>query len=257
MSEALADRDVAHPAEDLGAEDSAYVLKSRPEIVHVLRDLIRTRALATVHMSGAQGTLVTPLLAIDDAAGEVVFDGSGNEALNRSVVRAESLLFVSAQDKVKIRFSTSAARVVTWRGCGAFAVPIPAELLRLQRREFYRVLAPVSRAVQCAIPVGVDDKYKYVETRVYDIGLGGVAIIAQPGQIPADAGTTYANCRITLPDAGNVVVTLEVRSSVEMKLLNGKSAVRIGCQFVRLSPASSSLIQRYTMRMERDRKRRE
>lgn len=257
MSEAIVDRDTADPAEDAGADASSYVLKSRAEIVHVLRDLIRTRALATLHMSGIEGSLVTPLLAIDDAAGELIFDGSGNEALNRSVVRAESLLFVSAQDKVKIRFSTPPARVVQWQTEAAFATPIPAQLLRLQRREFYRVLAPASRTVQCIVPVEVGGRYRYLETRVYDIGLGGVAIIAQPGQLPAQAGTRYENCRIVLPDAGNVVVTLEVRSTFEMKLLNGKSAIRIGCQFVRLSPATSSLIQRYTMRMERDRKRRE
>lgn len=258
MSEAIAEHAAAHSADNAESDDSAYILRSRAEIVHVLRDLVRTRALTTVHLSGgAQGTLVTPLLAVDDAAGAIIFDGSGNQALNQSVLAAASLRFVSAQDKVKIRFSTAPARTVAWRGDRAFAAPIPAELLRLQRREFYRVLAPVSRAVQCVVPVGTDDQYRYVETRVYDIGLGGVAIIAQPGQIPVATGTRYDNCRIVFPEAGNVTVTLEVRSTIEMKMLNGKAALRIGCQFVRPSAAISSLIQRYTMRMERDRKRRE
>lgn len=257
MSEAIADRAMDNPADDAGADDSAYVLKSRAEIVHVLRDLIRTRTLTTVHMSGVQGTLVTALLAVDDAAGEIIFDCSGNQALNRDVQRATELLFVSAQDKVKIRFSTTPARRAAWRGDEAFAVPIPAELLRLQRREFYRVLAPVSRSVQCIVPVTVNDKCRYVDARVYDIGLGGVALVAQPGEIPVEIGTCYENCRIALPDAGNIVVTLEIRSTLEMKLMNGKPALRIGCQFVRPSAATSSLIQRYTMRMERERKRRE
>lgn len=258
MSEAIADRVEPIAASDDGGEnDSAYVLKSRAEIVHVLRDLIRVRALNTVHVGGAQGTLVTPLLAVDDATGEFLFDGSGNEALNRSVLKAETLKFVSAQDKIKIRFSTTAARAVRWQGDEVFAAPIPAELLRLQRREFYRVLAPVSRSVQCIVPVGADDKVRYAETRVYDIGLGGVALIAQPDQIPTQTGARYENCRIVLPDTGNVVVTLEVRSTLEMKLPNGKAALRIGCRFLQPSAATSSLIQRYTMRMERDRKRRE
>ena len=256
MSEAIADHAFAISADDAGADDSAYVLKSRAEIIHVLRDLIRTRALTTAHLSG-QGSLVTQLLAIDDSAAELVFDGSGNAALNQSILRAAKLLFVSAQDKVKIRFSTGAARAVVWRSDEVFAVPIPDELLRLQRREFYRVLAPVSRGVQCVVPVGIDGKIKYVETRVYDVGLGGVALIAQPGQLSAQPGTQYENCRIALADAGNVTVTLEVRSSLEMKLANGKAALRIGCQFVRPSASTSSLIQRFTMRMERDRLRRE
>jgi c-di-GMP-binding flagellar brake protein YcgR len=257
VSEAIADRAMQNPADDADADDSAYVLKSRAEIVHVLRDLVRTRALTTVHMGGVQGTLVTAVLGIDDETGEIIFDCSGNETLNRDVQRATKLLFVSAQDKVKIRFSTTAARLAAWQTEQAFAVPIPAELLRLQRREFYRVLAPLARSVQCIVPVAADDRCRNVETRVYDIGLGGVALIAQPGEIPVEIGTCYENCRIALPDAGSIVVTLEVRSTLEMKLANGKPALRIGCQFVRPSAATSSLIQRYTMRLERDRKRRE
>ena len=257
MSETIADRAVSPVTDDPTDDDAAYVLRSRVEVVHVLRDLIRSRGLTTAHMSGVDGTLVTQLLAIDDASGEIVFDASGNEALNASVLKAARLKFISAQDKVKIRFSTAAAHAIAWQGGKAFAAPIPAELLRLQRREFFRVLAPVSRAVQCFVPIGVDDKVKYVETRVYDIGLGGVAIIAPPDQIRAEPGTLHENCRLALPDAGNVVVTLEVRSALEMKLLNGKAALRIGCQFVRPRAATSSVIQRYAMRLERDRKRRE
>ena len=68
MSEAIADRLApAAAGDDVGESDSAYVLKARAEIVHVLRDLIRTRAFNTVHMGGAQGTLVTTLLAKDTA----------------------------------------------------------------------------------------------------------------------------------------------------------------------------------------------
>ena len=119
------------------------------------------------------------------------------------------------------------------------------------------MLAPVSRPVQCTVPVTVGEKCRSVEARVYDIGLGGVALLVQPGEIPVEIGTCHENCRIALPDAGNIVVTLEIRSVLETKLMNGKAALRIGCQFVRPSAATSSLIQRYTMRIERDRKRRE
>lgn len=253
MSEAIAE-----PALDgAGADESACIVRSRPEIVHILRALVRSRALATVHVTGTRGTLVTPLIAVEDADGEIIVDCSADPALNRSILDAASLLFVSSQDKVRIRFSSAPARLVDRDDGDALAVPIPAELLRLQRREFYRVQTPVARAVLCTLPVGSGSGLRFVQTRVYDIGLGGVAVIAPPGTIPAEPGTRYENCRIALPDAGNVVVGLEVRSRFDMQLANGKAAVRIGCRFVRPSPATSSLIQRYTMRMERERKRRE
>jgi hypothetical protein len=41
-----------------------------------------------------------------------------------------------------------------------------------------------------------------------------------------------------------------------MTLLNGKQMMRVGCQFVRPSMSALALIQRYMMRLERDKKSR-
>ena len=238
-------------------EEEKYLLRTAREIGLVLQSLIDKRALISAYISPRNHTFPTALISVLPDEGSLLIDGSANDAINRGVTHAHHLTCVSQLDRIHVQFRLTGLSPILFEGQVAFRADIPDRVLKLQRREFYRVLAPVSRTVQCIVPVEAGSKYSCVETRVYDIGLGGVAIIAQPGQIPALAGTRHENCRIVLPDAGNVVVTLEVRSTFEMKLLNGKSAIRIGCQFVRLSPASSSLIQRYTMRMERDRKRRE
>ncbi len=257
MSEAIADfiAPAVEPAAD--ADESGYILNSRIEILHVLRDLVRMHALATVHLDGDRDTLLTPLLAVDAAAGEITFDCSENQALNRNVLQAGKLLFLSSQYKVKIRFSTAPARMVERDGREAFAVPVPETMLRLQRREFYRVLAPVAGPVKCILLVGSADSYRYVEARLHDIGQGGVSIIVQPGELLTKFGTRYANCRIVLPEVGNVVATLDVRQSVAMTLLNGKSVVRVGLQFLRPSTTALSLVQRYMMALERDRRAKE
>jgi c-di-GMP-binding flagellar brake protein YcgR len=240
-----------------GDDESRYILTSRIEIVHVLRDLVRTRALANVQMGGGQETLLSPLLAVDTAAGEVIFDRCGSDALNQSVLRARNLLFVSAQDKIKIRFFTPPARVLVRDGGEAFAAPLPTELLRLQRREAYRLQVPVVRPVLCIFALDADKGQRYVETRIHDIGQEGVAVIAQPDEICVDVGTCYANCRIVLPEAGNVVVTMEIRHSRDITLANGKKLLRIGCQFVRPSMAALNLVHRYMMKIERERRARE
>jgi c-di-GMP-binding flagellar brake protein YcgR len=238
------------------ADETQFILDSPYEIAHVLRDLVRSRALATVHSSKGRETLLTPLLAVDVGAGEIIFDLSASESINRTVLEARKLLFVSAQDKVKIRFTTSPARTVTHEGRVAFAVPIPREMLRLQRREYYRLLVPVANPVKCVIPVDDAGSYHYVETRLHDISHGGVALIAQQGSIDLSVGGCYSNCRIALPDTGNVVVTLEVRFRKETTLLNGKSVVRAGCQFVRPSRPALAIVQRYMMNLERARRTR-
>lgn len=253
MSNAIADPIAPCTVQEADADETRYILGSRIEITYVLRDLVRTPALASVHFSGGRDLLLTPLLAVDTTNSEIVFDSSSAEEINRGVLQASKLLFTSSQDKVKIRFSTPSARRVTMDGRDAFAAPIPEAMLRLQRRDYYRARAPLARPVKCIFALDAQDGRREVETRLHDISEGGVAVTTQPGALAAHIGARYSSCRIALPDAGNLVVTLEVRSILDMPLLNGKSAQRLGCQFVGLSVAASSLIQRYMMKLERER----
>ena len=237
-------------------EDSPYLLRSRVDVAAVLRDVVRTRGLATVHYGSGQDALLTSLLRVDPLAGEMVFDCSGSERINRNLLRAAKLLFVSSHDKVKIRFTTGPAQLVDHEGAKAFCVRMPESLLRLQRREHYRVLAPVARPVQCLIPIENGSGARSIQTRLHDISLGGIAVIAQPGELPLTIGATYQHCRILLPAGGPVSITLQTANFSEMHLLNGKSALRVGCRFVRPSMPTLSLIQRYIMRLESESKAR-
>jgi outer membrane receptor for Fe3+-dicitrate len=75
--------------------------------------------------------------------------------------------------------------------------------------------------------------------------------------LPAEIRARYPNCRITLPDVGNVMVTLETVYTTEMTLLNAKTVMRVGYRFVRPSMAALSLVQRYMMKLERDKRSRD
>ena len=257
MSEAIADRVAPIDAPNAETDESSFTLHSRLEIAHILQGLVRTRALTSVHFGDSRETLLTALLAVDSTTGEITFDCSASEPLNHKLLKAGTLQFQSSQDKVKIRFSTPSARIVQTDGHSAFAVPFPQSMLRLQRREFYRALTQVTRATKCVIPVANEGRNGYVETRLHDIGLGGIALLSQPGEIATDKGVVYPNCRIVLPEVGNVVATLEVCNKLDMTLLNGKSMLRVGCKFVNPSMAALSLVQRYMMALERERRAKE
>lgn len=239
-------------AAPLTEDESPYVLHARMDIVAVLRDVARTRTLVTVHFGSSQEALLTPLLGVDTETRTLVFDCSGSEAMNQSVLKARTLLYYGLHDKVRIRFKTDPARVIQWQNRSAFAAPLPDSMLRLQRRELYRVQAPVTRPIRCVIPVEEQGRMRHVETRLHDISQGGVALIANPGEIDAEPGMGFPNCRIVLPDAGNAVVMLEIVHLREQKLLNDKTVLRIGCNFVRPSMAALALIQKQMMKLQRE-----
>lgn len=248
--------DAPEPIADVTAppapDESPYLLHARMDIIAVLRDVARARTLVTVNFGAGQEALLTPLLGVDNATGELLFDCSGSEAMNNSVRQARKLLFYGLHDKVRIRFNTGPARQIKWEGRDSFAVKIPESLLRLQRRELYRVPAPVTRPVRCVIPVEENERTRHVETRLHDISQGGVALIARVGDYAFEPGMKFPNCRIVLPDAGNAVVMLEIVHVKEEKLLNDKSVLKIGCKYVRPSMAALALVQKQMMRLERE-----
>jgi len=50
-----------------------------------------------------------------------------------------------------------------------------------------------------------------------------------------------------------VEATLRIQNTFEVTLKNGHKSLRSGCQFVDLRPAMQSLIQRYILKLERER----
>jgi len=249
-------RRAGQEASGLPDENAAFLLHSRIDIIAVLRDIARSRTLVHVHLGSGYDSMLTPLLGVDTAAGEILIDASGSPKLNRNLLQAQRLLFYTSLDKVQIRFTTAAARRVEHEGREAFSVRLPETMLRLQRRECYRVIAPVTRPIQCFVPLEQPHGVRYVETRVHDISQGGVALIVRRDDLPAEAGKRYPNCRLVLPDSGAAVVTLETVFACDVELLNEQTLGRVGCKYVRPSMPALSLIQRHMMKLEREQTRR-
>jgi c-di-GMP-binding flagellar brake protein YcgR len=81
--------------------------------------------------------------------------------------------------------------------------------------------------------------------------------MAPPEGIEFETDHLFDNCRIDLPDVGTITATLRVRSVFEFTLRSGVRSKRAGCQFIDLPGPMMTLIQRYIIRVERERKARE
>ena len=126
-------------------------------------------------------------------------------------------------------------------------------MIRLQRREFYRMSTPVSNPVKVTIPVPYELGGGNAVLPLSDISCGGVCIFDNKFTLGNTIGKNYPNCRIELPEIGIVTTTLQVRNSIDMTLLNNKANRRLGCQFLDMPRASAAAVQRYITRLERER----
>jgi c-di-GMP-binding flagellar brake protein YcgR len=246
----------AHHSVDLLPEEAfgQYLLHSPSEILFILRALQGSKALVTLHFDDGRGLLPSAILGADES--KLILDTGREDELNRRALAAGSVICAAVQDRIRIQFTLHGLREAIDGGRPAFAAPLPDTLLRLQRREYYRLTTPLAQPIKCQIPISAGEHH-YAEAVVIDISGGGLALMAPPEGVSFGAGMAFPNCRVDLPGVGTVVTTLRVCSVFDMSLRNGGVTKRAGCQFDDLPGPMLTLIQRYIIRVERERKARE
>jgi len=236
-------------------DESRYEVQSRMEMLDILRQLHGNHALITAYYNANNDFLLTTILAVDAEAGCLLLDTDRNPALNKRLLEAsgQSIIYTASQNRIKIKFGSNRIALVTHQGREAFSIPLPVSMLRLQRREYYRVATPVLKPIKCTIPLLSDDGSAPPQTAemiVLDLSGGGIALIDQHHSLDLNPGALFENCRIVLPGVGDINAALRVRNSFEVRLRNGVTCTRCGCEFVNLSGTVQGMIQRYITRLE-------
>lgn len=237
-------------------EYSRYMLRTPAEVSMVLRNLNDRVSQITVFFNEGQDMLLTTVAAV--ANDHLVLDFGPDEEMNRKALTAEKHFCVTMLDKVRIQFILRGFQKIEHEGRPAFLCALPEELLRLQRREYYRLLTPIVRPLLCTVPIPLPSGDIHLhEAHVFDISGGGMGIAAPPEGVPFALDMKFPNCRVDLPEVGIVTGALRVRSLFNVTLRSGATMRRAGCEFVDLPGPMMTLIQRYIIKVERERKARE
>ena len=230
-----------------------FEVSSRREIIALLRSIGEKSQLIRMLVHGESDVCVTSILEVDADAGSVILDCSINPDQNRRILGAKRLSFETTLDKIRIMFGGDHIEPCTFEGSPAFKMALPASLIRLQRREFYRMATPVSNPVRVMIPLPAELGGGSKAFPLADISCGGIAILDNSLVLGDTIGKVYTDCRIELPEVGTVTTGLQIRNSLDLTLLNNKSNRRLGCQFVELPRSALTAVQRYITKLERDR----
>lgn len=233
--------------------DVRFTIYAAAEIAHVLKQTMQTRQLVTAYMDGSQDFALTSVLAVVPESKEVLLDRGPDQAANKRLLAAKKVMLVTSHDQVKVKFAASSVQEVQYQGYPAFRIAMPRWLVRIQRREHYRIATPISKPLICTIPLPQRGPGVQAETIVLDISCGGVALMDNHDALSFQIGEKYEACRIGLPEAGTLVISLEVRNAFDTPLKNGLTFRRCGLQFLDLKPSSENLVQRYIMHLERER----
>ena len=223
------------------------------EVTYILRSMMKANALTTLTFGNSDGFILTNIIDIDLKHREVIFDYGTSQASNRCALKADKFNVFTLLNRVEIQFVCSDIEKIKFEGKSAFRARIPESLLRLQKREHYRIDLPANKLLKCMIPLPAGD---YAEVLLQNISRGGLAVLDPNHKVDFESGAHYRGCLLDLPGIGAIKLNLQVRSVSEITRRGGAKCMRAGLQFDDDTEEKAlSMIQRYVLQLQMERKR--
>lgn len=230
-------------------EESQFSLHSKVEIQSILTTIAQRETRVALYYNDGNSFALTLVLAVDGQG--VWLDAAQNSDENRSILNSRQLVCVSSHNHAKVQFNISQLTQVIYQDNHAYYLPLPTSLVRLQRRDYFRLATASPNILKCVIrPIPNKPQITHLVT-VMDISVGGVGLICKESDIELIAGGTYRDCQIELPDTGTLVVTLQVKSVFMVRDRKGDIYRRVGCLFIKPDGKATMLLQRYVAIMQR------
>jgi c-di-GMP-binding flagellar brake protein YcgR len=227
-------------------EDIEFRIRSRKEVLSILQRIAAQAVRVAVYFDNDQSFIVTTLLQIGEAG--IWLDVGPDSEENQRLPLSGDITFVSAHQAVKVQFTAHAIEKIELDGRPVFYLALPEYLLRIQRRENFRIDIPAGELIRCVIPVIVDEVQQSVvmrDVKVLDISCGGIGLLCADNETTLVKGAVLPDCRITLPQTGNITVNLRVLGELEFADHEDALYKRAGCQFIKPGAQTDALLQRY------------
>lgn len=189
---------------------------------------------------------VTEILDIDWQTGLIWLGTPYEKSLSAGCNNASAYVIVAFPDGVKIQFAGMGILQSQYQGADALRIAIPKSIVRLQRRNYFRVMADeeLNHQVKLDIPAFPD------KPSLIDISLAGCGftLIAQAGQFVS--GQVLRDVRLTLPDGeGSLLVELVVRNI--KPTMDNPELIQLGCEMKAAQRNAERRLQRFLLATER------
>ena len=120
-------------------------LHNRREIAYQLRGMVKRGDRVSVLFQEGRQSFLTVLIDVSEADGLIYFDIGGSPETNQAYLKAAHSTFTTHIDGIRLQFSVGPGKETRFGGERVFAVPLPKSLLRLQRREVFRLALPSAK----------------------------------------------------------------------------------------------------------------
>ncbi|WP_455820073.1 flagellar brake protein [Pseudomonas cerasi] len=232
-------------------DDKEQYLKRGPlAVLAVLRDLLDSQT--PVMVSHTRGQFITRLLYSDKE--NMVFDFGSNDYDNQLAKEARDLHITAETRGAKVEFALTALSETEHEGLPAFSAELPELLWMIQRREFFRVTAPLNPVFYCHIPW--PDGSGEGRLRLQDLSLGGIGVLSD-NALPEtlQAGDSIQKLRVEMGDYGRFEVDAQLITIGKRSVVGSKSETivtpRLSFRFLSLDAGQERELQQVIFSLER------
>lgn len=235
-------------------EYEKFMIRSQMERVSLLRQLQKEAHQLSAYYSDETGHfLLTSIVHVDPKRDMLIMERSGDEKVNQRLLEANEILFDTKHNHATTQFTASDIQAARLKGEPVFLLPVPTEVLRLQRREAFR--APVPQGLEDKAVCAISDIHGERHTLdLQDISIGGIGLVDDTCTIEVERYQVVETAELYLPEQGSMHLNLEIRGVFDTTLANGRTIRRVGCAFHNLRGGTESKIQRYIHKLEVERR---
>ncbi|MBT1728693.1 flagellar brake protein YcgR [Enterobacter quasimori] len=230
---------------------SEQFLKQNPlAVLGVLRDLQKGEV--PLRMRWSNNQFISKIL--DVSSDRLIVDLGSQEHENRAAQRAESISVMAETHGAKVEFILPRLELSEYLGLPAFTSPLPDNLWFVQRREYFRISAPLHPAYFCRAKM--PDK-KEIRFRLFDLSLGGMgALMDTPKPDGLVEGMRFTQIELDMGGWGRFYFDAQLIAISERKVVDSKnetiSTPRLSFRFLNVGPGAERELQRIIFSLERE-----
>ena len=188
------------------------------------------------------------LIEIDTTIGRMHFEAPTAEQFEALSEASESAVALALIDQVKVQFKLAMPTLAQFKGHQVLSVAIPKNIIRIQRRDAYRVRPLASEPAHCLVaPLSLPRHFE--ELTILDISVGGLSFevtAATEHWADLEVLSELKGCFIQLPGQTAFPCNLRVRYVEAIRTTTSESQMRrIGVDFNHLNAAEQRVIQIY------------
>ncbi len=219
-----------------------YCLYAKSERLNLLKRLVETQT--TLRIAFEDAFFLSTGLSVSDTV--FFLKSPQDKALRDFFTDANNVLVETELDKITIEWRVAQLFPAVYDNSLAFRFDLPEKILRLQRRETFRVAMQGVSTAFCNF-MHATRSFSFA---VKNLSVGGLALESDVPAAFFSQGDVIEKAELFLPQTPPLTVALQIKG-IREEIVGVRKKLKLGCTFTHLSGQTENQIARCIAQLER------